>query len=104
MSNQHNSKLPTWVLSPSEETRARHNLKLFTYDKCHDLVEAMAQCAKKNGIKVFPRCNAQRDAMKDCVLFYQQDSNYLDEQRRLIISEKINKLYESLQKDKKQID
>lgn len=99
MSQQHNANLPPWVLTPREEARARKNLKLFTYDKCHDVVEAMAQCAKLNGVRVFPRCNEQKQAMRDCLLFYQEDSKFLDEQRRLIIAEKIDALNNSLPKD-----
>lgn len=89
--SKHNARLPIWVLTPQEETQARENLKKFTYEKCNEYVKAMAECAKLNGVKVFPTCNHEKEKMKECLLLYQMDKKYLDEQRDLIILNKIEK-------------
>lgn len=94
------SRLPIWVLSPREEKEARQNLKKFAYHECDEYVQAMADCAKAHGIKVFPACDAQRDKMVECMLFYQVDAKYLDEQRDLIIQRKIAALEEQVRKNK----
>ncbi|KAK5778833.1 Cmc1p PWA37_001268 [Arxiozyma heterogenica] len=95
--SKHNAKLPIWVLTPQEEIQARKNLKKFTYEKCNDYVKAMADCAKLNGVKVFPTCNSEKEKMKECLLFYQLDKKYLDEQRDLVI---LNKIEKRLQQNK----
>lgn len=94
------SRLPIWVLAPREEKEARQNLKKFAYKKCDDYVQAMASCAKNHGIKLFPACDAQRDKMVECLLFYQVDTKYLDEQRDLIVQRKIAALEEQVRKSK----
>ncbi|CCK68279.1 Cmc1p KNAG_0A06170 [Huiozyma naganishii CBS 8797] len=99
----HNVKIPIWVLSPQEEKKARKNLKTFTYEKCGEYVQAMANCAKQHGVKVFPSCSAERDKMKECLMFYQLDEKYLDEQRNLIVVKKIEKLEERLKQQKAQL-
>lgn len=88
------------MLSPREEQQARKNLKTTTYEKCANFVQAMADCAKANGMKVFPTCDKQRDEMKSCLLFYQTDEKYLDDERDKIVLKKISKLEELLQKQK----
>ncbi|CCF57941.1 hypothetical protein KAFR_0D02930 [Kazachstania africana CBS 2517] len=98
--SKHRTRLPLWALSPREEQKARSNLKDYTYEQCHDYVEAMANCAREHGIKVFPACDVQRQKMKDCLLFYQLDDKYLDHQRDLIILQKIEKLESQLNKKK----
>lgn len=98
---EHDSKLPIWTLSPREEKQARQNLKAFTYKECNQWVKAMADCAKANGIKVFPACDPERNKMKECFLFYQMDHKYLDEQRDLVILEKINRLESQLKEQTK---
>lgn len=95
--SKHNARLPIWVLTPQEETQARKNLKKFTYEKCSEYVKAMADCAKLNGVKVFPTCNPEKEKMRECLLFYQMDKKYLDEQRDLII---LNKIEKRLQQNK----
>lgn len=95
------SKLPIWVLTPNEELQARKNLKKYTFQQCSEVIEAMMQCSRDNGVKVFPTCNKQRDAMSKCVLFYQNDQKYLDEQKDLLIKEKINKLQSKIDQSKK---
>lgn len=85
-------RLPIWALSPREEKRARENLKKSTYKACDEVVKAMAECAKKHGVKVFPACDEPRNRMKECILSYQVDQKYLDHERDLIVLEKINKL------------
>lgn len=96
--SKHNARLPIWVLSPQEEVKARKNLKTFTYQKCNQYVKAMAECAKSHGVKVFPACNAQKEQMKECLLFYQMDKKYLDDQRDLII---LNKIEDKLKQNNK---
>lgn len=86
------TRLPIWVLGPQEEKEARVNLKSFAYQKCDEFVKAMADCAKTNGIRVFPTCEKQREKMGECLLFYQVDTRYLDEQRDKIVERKINRL------------
>ena len=98
MISKHSSRLPIWVLSPREEQQARKNLKTETYKKCANFVQAMADCAKANGMKVFPTCDKQRDEMKSCLMFYQTDEKYLDGERDKIVLEKINKLEKLCQK------
>lgn len=96
-------RLPIWVLKPSEEKEARSNLKSFAYGKCAEYVKRMADCAKSHGIKVFPACEKERDQMGECLLFYQMDPKYLDEERDRIVERKIAKLEQRLkeQNDKK---
>lgn len=94
------SRLPIWVLGPQEEKEARTNLKSFAYKKCDEFVKAMADCAKSNGFRVFPACDEQRDKMGECLLFYQVDTRYLDEQRDKIVERKINLLEERIRKGK----
>ncbi|EDO14745.1 hypothetical protein Kpol_297p6 [Vanderwaltozyma polyspora DSM 70294] len=89
-------RLPLWVLAPKDEMDARKNLKKFAYEQCKEYVEAMAACAKANGMKVFPACNEQRDRMAECILFYQIDTKYLDMEKDKIIEKKI-----ALMKEKK---
>lgn len=96
---KHNARLPIWVLSPQEEIKARKNLKTFTYQKCNEFVKSMAECAQKNGVKVFPNCNPEKEKMKECLLFYQMDKKYLDDQRDLII---LNKIEGQLKQNKKE--
>lgn len=92
-------RLPIWVLKPSEEKEARQNLKSYAYDQCKEYVEAMVECSKIHGIKLFPACSAPRDSMRECILSYQKDSN-LDHQRDLIVQRKITRLEEQLAKQK----
>lgn len=87
---------PFGCFPPQEETKARKNLKDFTYEKCSQYVKAMADCAHANGVKVFPACNPQKEQMKECLLFYQMDKKYLDDQRDLII---LNKIEEKLKQN-----
>lgn len=94
------SRLPIWVLAPREEKEARQNLKKFAYNQCDEYVQAMADCAKSNGLRVFPACDGQRDKMVECMLFYQVDTKYLDEQRDLIVQRKIAALEEQVRKNK----
>lgn len=98
--SNHESRLPIWVLSPREEKEARSNLKKTAYKKCDDLVKSMAECAKANGLKVFPACEKQRDKMSECILFYQVDTKYLDEERDRIVERKINKLEEQIKRSR----
>ena len=91
----HNARLPIWALTPAEDNRARANLKKFAYKECDDFVKAMADCAKNHGIRVFPNCSEQRDKMKECLIFYQAPK-YLDQQRDLIVLEKIERLEKQL--------
>lgn len=93
-------RLPIWVLNPREEKEACQNLKKFAYDQCSTYVEAMVECSKRNGLKVFPRCIPERDRMRECILFYQKDSKYLDNERDKIVQEKIYKLEQQLKEDK----
>lgn len=95
----HNQRLPLWVLKPSEEKEARQNLKAYAYAQCVDYVEAMVECSKLHGIKLFPACYEARDAMRKCILSYQKDSN-LDMQRDLIVERKIQVLEDKLKKQK----
>ncbi|CCD25015.1 Cmc1p NDAI_0E01990 [Naumovozyma dairenensis CBS 421] len=99
--SNHNSKVPIWALSATDERTARKNLKAFTYQQCHEYVKAMADCAKLNGIKVFPNCDPEKAKMKNCLLFYQNDSKYLDDERDKLILERINKLEEQFKQGKK---
>ncbi|CAL9736795.1 COX assembly mitochondrial protein [Monosporozyma servazzii] len=95
--SRHNARLPIWALSPQEEAKARKNLKDFTYEKCGQFVKAMADCAQVHGVKVFPACNPQKEQMKECLLFYQIDKKFLDDQRDLII---LNKIEEKMKQNK----
>ncbi|CCC66983.1 hypothetical protein NCAS_0A04250 [Naumovozyma castellii] len=97
---KHNSPLPIWALTPGEEKKARKNLKTMAYGKCGEYIKALADCAKENGIKVFPTCDPQRIKMKDCLLFYQTDPKFLDEERDKVILEKINSLEKRLKESK----
>ncbi|KAH3899703.1 Cmc1p SCDLUD_003988 [Saccharomycodes ludwigii] len=90
-------RLPLWVLGPRDEQEARTNLKKMAYEKCDIFIKAMADCAKQNGIKVFPECNPQKEKMAECVLFYQTDE-YLDEQRDLMVQKKIKIMEDRLKK------
>lgn len=94
---KHNQRLPIWVLNPTEEKEARQNLKKFAYAQCVEYVEAMVECSKIHGLKLFPACNEPRDAMRKCILSYQKDSN-LDRQRDLIVERKIERLEDLLKK------
>lgn len=98
--SKHSSRLPVWVLAPREEKEARQNLKKFAYEQCGEYVQAMAACAKSNGLRVFPACDKQRDKMGECLLFYQVDTKYLDEQRDKIVQRKIGVLEEQLRQSK----
>ena len=62
-------------------------------------MEAMVECSKIHGLKLFPACNEPRDAMRKCILSYQKDSN-LDRQRDLIVERKIERLEDLLKKQK----
>ncbi|CCH59727.1 hypothetical protein TBLA_0B09120 [Henningerozyma blattae CBS 6284] len=90
--NDNGSRLPVWALTPTEELEARHNLKDFTHQQCADVVADMMNCAKEHGLKAFPACNKQKEAMSRCLLFYQKDPKYLDAERDKIIRKKIQKL------------
>ncbi|AQZ17765.1 CMC1 (YKL137W) [Zygosaccharomyces parabailii] len=98
--SNHTSRLPIWVLSPREEKEARKNLKQKAYEMCDDYVRAMAECAKANGVRVFPACDQQRDRMSECILFYQVDTKFLDAERDKIVERKISKLEEQVRKSK----
>ncbi|KAL2709438.1 COX assembly mitochondrial protein [Kluyveromyces marxianus] len=98
---KHNQRLPLWMLNPAEEKEARQNLKKFAYAQCVDYVEAMVECSKIHGLKVFPACNEPRDAMRKCILSYQGDS-YLDVQRDLMVQQKLERLEQQLAEQKKQ--
>ncbi|SCW00696.1 LAFE_0C09934g1_1 [Lachancea fermentati] len=101
---KHSRKLPIWVLGPREEKAARSNLKTFAYSQCAEYVQAMAECSKLHGLKVFPACDKQRDKMGECILFYQTDPKYLDEERDKIVQEKLGKLEKQLKDQKRQQD
>ncbi|CAR29923.1 hypothetical protein ZYGR_0AD06140 [Zygosaccharomyces rouxii] len=98
--SNHDARLPIWVLSPREEKEARSNLKQTAYKKCDDLVRSMAECAKANGLKLFPACEKQRDKMTECILFYQVDTKYLDQERDKIVERKINRLEEQIKRSR----
>lgn len=82
----------------SRRTTGSQELEDGNIQKCANFVQAMADCAKANGMKVFPTCDKQRDEMKSCLLFYQTDEKYLDGERDKIVLEKINKLEKLCQK------
>lgn len=90
-------RLPFWVLAPKDEKEARQNLKTFAYEECKEYIQAMADCGKKYGLKVFPNCNEQRDKMSECLLFYQLDTKYLDQEKDKIVQKKI-RLYQEAKK------
>lgn len=75
-------------------------MKQKAYEMCDDYVRAMAECAKANGVRVFPACDQQRDRMSECILFYQVDTKFLDAERDKIVERKINKLEEQVRKSK----
>lgn len=98
--NDHEAPVPLWYLSSKDDREARSKLKELAYRKCHEQVRAMADCAKANGLIMFPACTPQKKAMGDCLLFYQKDPSYLDAERDKLILRRIDELEQSVKEGK----
>lgn len=96
--DQKGRRVPLWVLNAKEEKDARTNLKNMAYEQCGEFVKAMADCAKQNGLRVFPACDEQKAKMGECLLFYQTDPKYLDAERDKIVQKRIARLEEQIKK------
>lgn len=87
-----NPNLPPWILTPKEEKLIFQRWRKRTFEKCSDLISKYIDCSNSypNPLDAMKFCKEANDAQLGCVHEYQK-IKYLDDERDILIKEKIEK-------------
>ena len=84
-------KLPGWMLSAYEDKIIRKNLKEEAWKRCDEWVAEFSACSKVSGLRIFPKCDPQKNKLHDCLRYYQKDE-FVQDQIDKHLKERLEKM------------